>query len=65
MKDSQTVDNFMTQVMSVVNQLRRYGEDLLDQCVIEKLLRGLPKKFEAVGVPRPTKNHGNKTKFVS
>ena len=30
MKDSETVDNFMTQVMSVVNQLRQYGEDLPD-----------------------------------
>ena len=34
MKDSETIDNFMTQVMSVVNQLRQYGEDLPDQCVI-------------------------------
>ena len=25
MKDNETVDNFMTQVMSVVNQLRQYG----------------------------------------
>ena len=51
MKDTETVDNFMTQVMSVVNKLRQYGEDLLDQCVIEKLLRFFPKKFEAVVVP--------------
>ena len=27
MKDSETIDNFITQVMSVVNQLRQYGED--------------------------------------
>ena len=51
MKDSETVDNFMTQVMSVVNQLWQYGEDLSDQCMIEKLLRCLPNKFEAVVVP--------------
>ena len=51
MKDSEIVDNFMTQVMSVVNQLRQYGEDLPDQHVIEKLLRCLLKKFEAVVVP--------------
>ena len=30
--------------------LRQYGEDLPNQCVIEKLLRCLPKKFEAVVV---------------
>ena len=50
MKDYETVDNFMTQVMSTVNQLWQYGEDLPDQRVIEKLLRCLPKKFEAVVV---------------
>ena len=38
MKDSETVDNFMTQVMTVVNQLRQYGEYLPDQRVIEKLM---------------------------
>ena len=51
MKDSEIVENFMTQVMSVVNQLRQYGEDLPDQRVIEKLLRCLPKKFDEVVVP--------------
>ena len=51
MKDSEIVDNFMTQVMCVVNQLRQYGENLPNQHVIEKLLRCLPKKFEVVVVP--------------
>ena len=51
MKDNDTVDNFMTQVMNIVNQLREYGEDLQDQRVIEKLLRCFPKKFEVVLVP--------------
>ena len=51
MKDSETVDSFMTQVMNVVNQLRQYGEDLPHQHVIEKLLICFPKKFEAVVVP--------------
>ena len=51
MNNSETVDNFMTQVMSVVNQLRQYGEYFQDQRVIEKLLRCFPNKFEAVVVP--------------
>ena len=50
-KDNQTTDNSMTQVMNVLNWLRKYGEGLLDQHVIEKLLRCLPKKFEAMVVP--------------
>ena len=36
--------------MSTVNQLWQYDEDLLDQRVIETLLRCLPKKFEAMVV---------------
>jgi hypothetical protein len=28
MKDNESVDTFMTQVMSVVNQLRQYGDDI-------------------------------------
>ena len=51
MKDNEIVDNFMTQIMNIVNQLRKYGEDLSDQRVIEILLRCLPKKFEAVVIP--------------
>ena len=51
MKDNQTVDSFMTQVMNVLIHLQYYGEDLSDQRVIEKLLRCFPKKFEAVVVP--------------
>ena len=51
MKDDETIDSFMTQVMSVVNQLQQCGEYLPDQHVNEKLLRFLPKKFEVVVVP--------------
>jgi hypothetical protein len=47
MKDNESVDSFMTQVMNVVNQLRQYGEDLSDKRVIEKVLRYFPKKFES------------------
>jgi hypothetical protein len=51
MKDNESVDAFMTQVMSVVNQLRQYGDDFENKKVIEKVLRSLPKKFEPVVVP--------------
>jgi hypothetical protein len=51
MKDNESVDTFMTQVMSVVNQLRQYGDDIENKRVIEKVLRSLPKKFEPVVVP--------------
>jgi len=51
MKDNESVDTFRTQVMSVVNQLRQYGDDVENKRVIEKVLRSLPKKFEPVVVP--------------
>jgi hypothetical protein len=50
MKESDSVDQFMTQVMNIVNQLRMNGEELLDQKVVEKVLRTFPKKFDVVVV---------------
>lgn len=50
MKDSETVDVFMTQVKGVVNQLQQYGEDLSNKRVVDKILWSLPKKFEAIAV---------------
>jgi len=51
MKDNESVDTFMTQVMSVVKQLRKYGDDMENKRVIEKVLSSLAKKFELVVVP--------------
>ena len=49
MVELESVDQFMTKVMGVVNQLRINGEkELTDQRVVEKVLRCLPKKFEMV-----------------
>jgi lipoate-protein ligase A len=50
-KDNGSIHSFMTQVMNVVNQLRKYGEDLSHKRVIEKVLRYFPKKFECIVVP--------------
>jgi len=48
MKESESVDQFMTQVMNIVNQLMMNGEEIADQKVVEKVLRTFPKKFDAV-----------------
>jgi hypothetical protein len=45
MKHNESVDTLMNQVMSVVNLLRQYGDDVENKRVIEKVLRSLPKKF--------------------
>ena len=47
MIESESVDQFMTKVMGIVNQLRINGEnELTHQRVVEKVLRCLFKKFE-------------------
>ena len=48
MTESKTIDQFMTKVMGVVNQLRMNGEELDDQRIVEKVLRCLPKKFDMI-----------------
>jgi hypothetical protein len=48
MTESETVDQFMTRVMGIVNQIRLIGETITDQQIVEKILRSLPKKFEMV-----------------
>jgi hypothetical protein len=51
MKDNESVNTFMTQVMSVVNRLRKYGDDVGNKRVTKKVLRILPRKFEPIVVP--------------
>ena len=49
MVESGSVHQFMTKFISIVNQLTINGEkELIDQRVVEKVLRCLPKKFEMV-----------------
>ncbi|XP_076918766.1 uncharacterized protein LOC143579303 [Bidens hawaiensis] len=48
MKDDETVSDFLSRVMRIVNQKRAYGEDVSDQLVVEKVLRSLPTKWDHV-----------------
>jgi len=48
MKEEENIDEFVTSVMGVLNQLRIHGEKIEDQKDIEKILRSFPKKFEMV-----------------
>jgi hypothetical protein len=48
MTESETVDQFMTRVMGIVNQIRLIGETITDQRIVEKILISLPRKFEMV-----------------
>jgi hypothetical protein len=48
MTEPENVDQFMTRVMGIVNQIRLTGEDIPDQRIVEKVLKSLPNKFEIV-----------------
>eukprot|EP00253_Pinus_taeda_P030021 PITA_30021 len=50
MKESDTIDSFFTQVIGLIPQIRSHGEILEERRIIEKSLRCLPSRFEAVVV---------------
>jgi hypothetical protein len=48
MTESENVNQFMTRVMGIMNQIRLIGETITDQRIFEKILISLPNKFEMV-----------------
>ncbi|KAK2990860.1 hypothetical protein RJ640_002844 [Escallonia rubra] len=50
MKDSETIFEYISRVLSVVNQFERNGEEMVDSRVVEKILRSLDPKFDHVVV---------------
>ncbi|WKA06410.1 hypothetical protein VitviT2T_024309 [Vitis vinifera] len=48
MKNGESVQDFLSRVAAIVNQMRSYGEDILDQTVVAKVLRSLTPKFDHV-----------------
>ena len=50
MQNSESIQDFLTRVMGIVNEITSYGEDSKYQKIVEKILRILPAKFDAVVV---------------
>ncbi|XP_038983671.1 uncharacterized protein LOC120111184 [Phoenix dactylifera] len=50
MKQSESVKDYFSRVINVVNQMKTYGEDISDQKIVEKILISLPEKYDYIVV---------------
>ncbi|CAI8586950.1 unnamed protein product [Vicia faba] len=50
MEDSESISDFFTRIMKLVNQIKTYGETLTTIVFVLKILRSLAQKFEHVVV---------------
>ena len=50
MKESENVDSFFTHVIGLVTQIRSHGETLEERRIVEKILKSLSSRFDAIVV---------------
>ena len=50
MKSSESISDYHTRIIVIVNQMRRNGETITDSRITEKILRSLDPKFDFVVV---------------
>ena len=50
MKESKNVESFFTHVIGLVTQIRSHGQTLEERRIVEKVLRSLPLRFDAIVV---------------
>jgi len=48
MKETEDISSFMNRIITIVNSLKIYGEDIKDQIVVGNVLRSLYTKFDVV-----------------
>jgi len=48
MKSGESIASFLSRAMTIVSQMRSYGEKVTDQIIVEKVLRSLNPKFDHV-----------------
>ena len=50
MKESESVSDYTSRLLAVVNEMKRFGETISDEQVVEKILRSLDEKFNFIVV---------------
>ncbi|KAA0051915.1 Retrovirus-related Pol polyprotein from transposon TNT 1-94 [Cucumis melo var. makuwa] len=50
MKESESVSDYTSRLLAVVNEMKRFGEAISDEQVVEKILRSLDEKFNFIVV---------------
>ncbi|KAA0052394.1 uncharacterized protein E5676_scaffold1493G00160 [Cucumis melo var. makuwa] len=50
MKESESVSDYTSRLLAVVNEMKRFGETISDEQVIEKILRSLDENFNFIVV---------------
>ncbi|KAL4362876.1 hypothetical protein GQ457_04G016030 [Hibiscus cannabinus] len=50
MNNAETIADFLSRAMSIVSQMRSYGEQISDETIVAKVLRSLTSKFDHVVV---------------
>lgn len=48
MKEGESIKNFSSRVIELVNQMKAYGKEITKQTVIEKIMNSLTEKFDSV-----------------
>eukprot|EP00253_Pinus_taeda_P030419 PITA_30419 len=48
MKESENIDSFFTHVIGLITQMRTHGKTIEERRIVEKILRVLPSKFDAI-----------------
>jgi len=48
MKESETIKGYYSRIKEIINQMRAYGETILDKKIVEKILISILQKYDAI-----------------
>nr|UBX54620.1 transposon Pol polyprotein [Lupinus angustifolius] len=48
MKESETIKDYYSKIKEIVNQMKAYGENIIDKRIVEKILISIPQKYDSI-----------------